>query len=238
MSEKIEANPYEAEHIESEEEYYLKAFKRLDEYGKHTWNWAAFLFGSSWMAYRKMYLYALFLSIITGIFEFCACLLLSFNIYGHLVSRHLLENEYPYLYLFVILCPYIISGVFVGYFGNAMYHRTIKKKIKKGYHLLEKYSPTSIPSILCWPFICFADWIARKLQLKIRSKNEANEGNILAYLNPNKKIHWVVKIANILACLAFTAYFISDFAKKANNLPKNPTTQATTKHTTKERQNV
>ncbi len=39
-------------------EYYEKAFDRLDKTGKHTWNWAAFFGGITWLLYRKMYLYA------------------------------------------------------------------------------------------------------------------------------------------------------------------------------------
>ena len=40
-------------------EYYEKAFSRLEETGKHTWNWAAFFGGITWLLYRKTYLYAI-----------------------------------------------------------------------------------------------------------------------------------------------------------------------------------
>lgn len=35
---------------------YLPRFKRLNEKGKSSWNWAAFLFPHAWFFYRKMYL--------------------------------------------------------------------------------------------------------------------------------------------------------------------------------------
>lgn len=178
---------------------YVKAFKRLDETGKHTWNWAAFFFGELWMAYRKMYLYTFFVSVIDLIFSLCV----SFYVYGNFSSFYLLRNDHPNLFFSIILCYWLISGVFTGYFGNALYYRTIKKKIKKGYHLLDKYSPTSIPSIIGWLFICLADWMSRKFQLKTEVKSEVNEETIRAYLNPNKKDHIVNKIANVLAWFVF-----------------------------------
>ena len=216
---------YEAEHLESEEEYYIKAFKRLDKTGKHTWNWAAFLFGSAWMAYRKMYLYALFFTLISKVFERCALLYLSFNVYGNLSSFRLLEDEHTGLYLSVLICTELVSGLFTGYFGNALYYRIVKKKIQKGYHLLQKYCPTSVPSIFCWPFICFADWISRKLQQKTKVKGEINEETIRAYLDPDKENHLSVKIANVLGCLIF---IIASLIIIANDSYNKVVTQITT----------
>ena len=63
MSEETNEENFKEE-FETEEKYYEKAFDHLEKTGKHTWNWAAFLFGELWMAYRKMYLYTLFVSII------------------------------------------------------------------------------------------------------------------------------------------------------------------------------
>ena len=102
---------------------------------------------------------------------------------------------------------WFIPNVLLGYFGNALCYNAIKKKIRKGYHLLDKYCPTSIPSILGGPIfgtiVYFADRIAYKLQLKTDVKSEVNEETVRAYLNPNKKIHIAVKIANVLVCFFF-----------------------------------
>ena len=72
MSEETNEENFEEECYETEEQYYEKAFKQLDETGKHTWNWAACIFGCAWMAYRKMYLYALFFVLTIGVFRLCA----------------------------------------------------------------------------------------------------------------------------------------------------------------------
>ncbi len=226
MSEKIEESceTEDSERCEvecdDEVEYYIKAFKRLDKTGKHTWNWAAFLFRSAWMAYRKMYLYALSFAFIFGIFEYCAFSLVAFNVYGSFSSLHRLETEHQVLYLVVKFCCWIIEGIFTGYFGNALYYSVIKKKIRKGYHLLKKYLPTSIPSALAAvysPFICFADWISRKSQLKTEVESEVNEETVRACLNPNKENHIAVKIANVLVCIlmigAVAKKYITDYGE-------------------------
>ena len=208
---------YEAEHLESEEEYYIKAFKRLDKTGKHTWNWAACIFGCSWMAYRKMYLYTLFFILIIVVFRLCAFSLVSFNMYGTFLSPDLFKYQHPVLYQSIFVCSWGICCIFTGYFGNALYYNAIKKRIRKGYHLLQKYCPTSIPSalaIIYCPLICFADWIAYKLQLKTDVKSEVNEETVRAYLNPNKKIHIAVKIANVLVCYIFLVGLFVAPAKK------------------------
>lgn len=196
------------EYYVSEEQYYERAFARLKETGKHTWNWAAFFFGSGWMAYRKMYLYSLFFSIATKFFIYCIHSLFSFSIYGKFLSLRLLQDDHPYIWLSVEICSCIIVNTFVGYFGNALYYNTIRNKIKKGYHLLYKYSPVSIPSFLWWPFICFADWISRKSQLRTKVESEVNEETVQAYLNPNREDHLANKIANVLACVTFVIYCI------------------------------
>jgi hypothetical protein len=224
MSEKVEESCetedrecYEVE-CDDEVEYYVKAFKRLDETGKHTWNWAACIFGSAWMAYRKMYLYALSFVIIIVVFRLCAFSLISFSMYGNFLLPNLFKDQHPILYQSIFVCSWGICCVFTGYFGNALYYRAIKKKIRKGYHLLREYCPISILSWLCVfysPLICFADWISRKSQLKTEVESEVNEETIRAYLNPNKKNHIAVKIANILVCLlligAVAKIFTSDY---------------------------
>jgi len=192
-------------YTESEEEYYAKAFKRLDETGKRTWNWAAFLFGHAWMFYRKMYLYGFLFFMASGILQNCIPGITAFIVCDESSNVSILENDYPITYWSVMCCSEILVRVLMGYFGNSMYYSAVKKKIRKGYHLLDKYCPTSIPSILCWPVICFADWISRKLQLKVRGKNKTNEETVRAYLNSDKEIHWVVRVANVIACLAVIA---------------------------------
>lgn len=81
----------------------------------------------------------------------------------------------------------------------------MKKKISKGYHLLEHYKPTSIVATIVplgWVLICIAD----ELQLQHTENTVVDGDNIRAYLNPNRKNHRAVRIANLVALL-FLAIF-------------------------------
>lgn len=176
-------------------EYYEQAFKRLDETGKCTWNWAAFFGVNLWMFYRKMYLYGMVVS-----FVYYS---LHAIIWG--IVSVMIETDHFGLMCAIEISLTVLLMVFLGYFGNAMYYRSVKNRIRKGYHLLEKYCPTSIPSALVFgaPFVCLADWISRKLQLKTELEIKVCEESVHDYLNPNRKIHWVVQSANILCFALF-----------------------------------
>ena len=206
MSENIEKNC-----CRNEEVYYLNAIKRLEKSGEYTWNWAAFFFGGAWMAYRKMYLYAFLYTLVTWTLSQSVLRLISPNVYGESSVPLILQNIHSGFFWFVFGCLWLIESILTGYFGNALYYRTIKKKIQKGYHLLDQYHPTSISSIAFWPFICFADWISRRSQLKTEVEDEVNEETIQAYLNPNKKNHISVKIANFLTWTFFALVFVIPF---------------------------
>lgn len=52
-------------------DYYLAKWSRMDEKNsKISFNWAAFIFGFSWVAYRKMYTYAALFIVIVGLETF------------------------------------------------------------------------------------------------------------------------------------------------------------------------
>ncbi|GHU16612.1 hypothetical protein FACS189472_02050 [Alphaproteobacteria bacterium] len=159
------------------EEYYFIAFKILEDHGKHTWNWAAFFFGSMWLFYRKMPL----LGTLYAIFE----LVYSFH----------LENLYDTASLTTKVIALILAflpGILIGAFGNAIYYDRVKKNIKKGYHMCKKYSPTSILSIFVLP-APFA-WIRDRILLHDAMKkcnssfnDELSKKNIRA---ATSKIDW------------------------------------------------
>ena len=108
---------------------------------------------------------------------------------------------------FTIGVLWILESIFTGYFGNYLYYNVVKKRIRKGYHLLPKYRPTSISSLAFgFLFVCPADWIAHGCQLKNYVEDKVNEETVRAYLNPNKKIHISVKIANVLSWLVAAVY--------------------------------
>ncbi len=103
----------------------------------------------------------------------------------------------PQGFLVVPILLFLGERIGLGYYGNALYCWTVKKRINKGYHLLEKYRPTSIVAIIFPFFIWIADIISHELQFVKFIGNEANAETIHAYLNPNKRNHWAVKTANV-----------------------------------------
>lgn len=175
----------------SRAEYYEKAFELLEKEHKRTWNWAALFLSSFWLLYRKMYLYS---------FIYC--------IFSLIAATLAKADNIVFITLSVVIN--LTISLYLGYYGNDLYYRIIKKRISKGYHLLNKYSPTSIPSCLLICFsggiVSFADYISRKLQLRGCTDKKTNIDNesIRNYLNPNRKNHRIVKIANILICFMIT----------------------------------
>lgn len=157
--------------------YYVKAFKRLDETGKNTWNWAAFLFGPAWMLYRKMYLYGTIFYMIFGT-----------------IQNVVVSTGSVFLAFFFVLGIRILYG----YFGNSLYYRIVKERIRQGYHLLDRYSPTSIPAAI--PIFgllaCFADWISCDSQLRTKFEEKIDEKTIRAYLNSARENPFIVKVVN------------------------------------------
>ena len=63
------------EEIDETTKYYLNAFEKLEQEGKHTWNWAAFFFNVAWLGYRKMYRETLIACIIGLVLSFSSALL-------------------------------------------------------------------------------------------------------------------------------------------------------------------
>ena len=109
MSEEMEENSYD-----SEEEYYIRAFKRLDETGKQTWNWAAFFFSGSWMAYRKMYLYSFLFKFSLALFAGIVLFFIAFFAYGKFVYgdlHSLLKTGYPVIYWSFAICFWIFKSI-------------------------------------------------------------------------------------------------------------------------------
>lgn len=141
-----------------EVEYYKSAFALLDKEGKLTWNWCAFLFGSSWALYRKMYLYSflgvILLSLLVSIIEFIVTKSITpeaweSSTFGTINEVMLAKASAQSaaasraIDAFIEFVSLIFWHVTWGYFGNALYYRTVKKRIEKGDHLLNNYRPTS-----------------------------------------------------------------------------------------------
>ena len=184
-------------------EYYLDAFKKLDE-GRSSWNWAAFFFQGMWMFYRKMYLY--------GIFS----LLIDCSVFFLITSSHSVSAVFGLstVFNFAYKCLY-------GYFGNRIYYSVVKERIADGYHFMDQYKSTSkslailfvfLPSVY---FYYLADILANEeyFRTKSRGDNSVNEENILKYLAQDKQNHVQGKIAIVASVVLYFASssFMVDF---------------------------
>ena len=126
-------------------EYYQQAFSRLEKENKTTFNWAAALFGASWMVFRKMYGWAMLYICLYG----STFLLPSVLCDGHTKTM-----------VFFVGCLALFIGF--GFFGNTIYYKTVKSKISKGYKKIESYKAIDpVPPLILFvywfvflPFLC------------------------------------------------------------------------------------
>lgn len=93
-------------------EYYLRKWETAEQKkSKQSWNWAAFLLGFAWMAYRKMYLYT---SIFIGVVIVVAFCELAFGLPENLTNAIMLA-----------------ISVTIGFQGNSWYKLHVEKKVKE-----------------------------------------------------------------------------------------------------------
>ena len=129
--------------------YYLNQFKKIDE-SKLSWNWSAFCCHVLWCLYRKMY--------------FCAFkVLFLWSLIGILLSYlvDIFRNQYG-LVAFLILLLFVFPHVYCGFCGNRWYYLTVKEKVRRGYHLLGQYKPTSTFLVIFTVLSPYFDHIIRK----------------------------------------------------------------------------
>lgn len=116
-------------------EYYLPRFEKMETLNSYiSWNWAAFIFGSFWMLYRKMY-------------AFCIAAMAASFFVGTVDSA---------------LLNLLLSIAF-GVFGNYLYMRDIDKRTQKALDLqpeereeyIQQYSGTSQKAV----WIVLAIWV-------------------------------------------------------------------------------
>jgi hypothetical protein len=111
--------------------YYRGAYEEIASGKKVCWNWAAALFGVSWLLYRKMFKVS---------FLYLISVILGAAVIGGLLAFLFIT----FLSLILPESMSIIIGFFIsiasqfsilGLFGNWLYVRHIHKKIDNGYHL-------------------------------------------------------------------------------------------------------
>ena len=98
--------------------YYLKKWDKYSHSIFQGWNWSAMFLCETWMLYRKMYL--------EGVLLFALRVSLSF-ILGILL---------PFWPAFLI-SNYLVTGIFAGIFGNALYRKKVLCMVQKVQELSE-----------------------------------------------------------------------------------------------------
>ncbi|GHU18154.1 hypothetical protein FACS189472_06070 [Alphaproteobacteria bacterium] len=181
---------------DSSEEYYLEAFKKLEDSGKNTWNWAAFGGGFLWFCYRKMFM--------LGVLY---CHLPSFVIVG--IAGFLAFSNEAIIALAITFEVFV--RVLLGVFCNGIYYKCVKKNINAGNHLCKKYRPTSPVmsyiggSWFVWPIAALIVWIRDRRLLRDVPKNGASfdnaldEKNIKTAIATKSEDHYMDKFREIEA---------------------------------------
>ncbi|MBR1733956.1 MAG: DUF2628 domain-containing protein [Alphaproteobacteria bacterium] len=183
-------------------DYYIKAFKKLEQKETHTWNWSAFFFSSLWMVYRKMYFYSIIGSVLSCILFFFL-LIIGSLCFG---NGNLETTSSNMIFGVICLLSWGILGSVYGYYGNYWYRNLIEIRILRGYHKVVKFRPTSWIAPFCSPLIIFfGDLISKNVQLdKYKLKPEDKVPtleNISNYLEPNKPKHWIEWMADVVAVI-------------------------------------
>jgi hypothetical protein len=86
------------------------------------------------------------------------------------------------LWTIAVTIALIITRICLGYFGNAIYYRIVKKRIKEGYHQADDAHPTSILS--CFGSIFYL--LGLGYHYTSEQKHVVNKGSIRDYLNPDR----------------------------------------------------
>lgn len=107
-------------------DYYKEAFKELEQ-EEPTFNFAAAFFPFQWLIFRKMYAYAISIAAGSILLQLILCLF-----FESLTKKACIPT-------FV----FIIISVFLGFCGNALYFKTIKTRIARGYLEIKDYNSIS-----------------------------------------------------------------------------------------------
>jgi hypothetical protein len=133
------------------DDYYLSVMSSLSSGKKFRWNWGAFVGGPLWLAYRKMYLYSSIC--LTLIIPSLIMITASSNNAG--LSTKLEQDVIHAMSaasITLVLFLQLLFSIFLGFFGNNLYYRHIRKKIRKGYHFCKEYESTDVLMVYFFMF--------------------------------------------------------------------------------------
>jgi len=115
-----------SEHLTYDSLYYLRYFDKFMETGKKTsWSWPGFLFGSTWLLYRKIYAYLMCLIVFQILFGLLVGA--SFLIFSSMGEQ--LIDQYQVL---IEVSFHLAFRVIIAIWGNYWYVRFASKNIKEG----------------------------------------------------------------------------------------------------------
>lgn len=109
--------------ISSETKYYLKLFEKVGNKGFFVkWNWFAFLLGPCWLIYRRVYL-----------FGFAVALMFSgaSRILDYATQNWEFLIPYSQMTSWILSVLWICIAISLGLLGNAIYFRSLRKRISK-----------------------------------------------------------------------------------------------------------
>ena len=146
-------------------DYYLNQFEKIKA-GQMTWNWSACFAGLFWLIYRKMYTTSIVYMTIPALYLACVLFLAfaysmdytsfiftNMNSIGIPIGVSLILT--PLLNFLSGLALVMIPNVILGILGNRIYYRSIKRRIKKGYHLIRTYDATDCLTVSLMLFLGF-----------------------------------------------------------------------------------
>ncbi len=148
----VEYDDPRALYIKSNVNTYFKKFAVLDAKNSNLgWNWCGFLFGSSWMIYRKLYKHALFFFFVPIVIEWITLLSFMINDWLALICS--------FVSLIVSLVLWVLGGLLSDYW----YRQKVDQLVKEGSQLsaderkelAEKKGGTSIKMLLLLIGIAF-----------------------------------------------------------------------------------
>jgi len=151
-----------------EDQYYRRTYEKLSAGKTITWNWNAFLFSILWLFYRKMYLAAVLVPVLT--IAYYATLLL--------LSSMFPTEHADGLFVTSVFIFYIFPWLLLGMLANWMYVRHVHKKIDKGYHLCELKNTDGLSAFIS-AFIPFLGLISG-LIITISDKRKVKKAKRLA----------------------------------------------------------
>lgn len=204
------------------EEYYIEAFRKLDE-GIDSWNWAGFFLGCSFLAYRKAYWSALLITTIEIVLAFFVTIAL-------IVFSDI--NDIWWSTIAILVCFDLFSRCFVGYFGNRIYYRSLKKKVRSGYHVTSNFYPVASTFIfvgifenlssdvvflnfILIPLFWFFDYASKYVYFRTHTVSEEDitltEKNICNYLGFNKPEGSKQKVISYISMVALLVFSIINY---------------------------